>query len=81
MPDLAGKTVGVECRVVSAANVMVVVLFSLVGLAAFRYGKKAGEARPMFLGAALMVYGYFFSNAWVSLLVGATLTALLFDPQ
>ncbi len=65
----------------SAANIFVVVLFSLVGLAAFRYGKRAGEARPMFLGAALMVYGYFFSNAWASFLVGATLTALLFYPQ
>ena len=65
----------------SAANIFVVVLFSLVGLAAFRYGRKAGEARPMFIGAALMVYGYFFSNPWASLLVGAALTALLFYPQ
>jgi predicted phage tail protein len=65
----------------SAANIFVAVLFSLVGFAAFRYGKKEGEARPMFLGAALMVYGYFVSNAWVSLLVGGVLTALLFYPQ
>ncbi len=65
----------------SAANILVAVFFSLVGFAAFRYGKRAGEARPMFLGAALMVYGYFVSNAWISLLVGAALTALLFYPQ
>ncbi len=65
----------------SPGTIFVVVLFSLVGLAAFRYGKRAGETRPMFIGAALMVYGYFFSNAWVSLIVGGVLTALLFFPQ
>ncbi len=62
----------------SLANVLVVVLFSLVGLAAFSYGKKNGEARPMVIGAALMVYGYAVSNVWISLVVGAGLTALIF---
>jgi len=65
----------------SPANIFIVVLFSMVGLAAFRYGKKNGEARPMVLGAALMVYGYFVSNAWLSLLAGGVLTALIFYPQ
>ena len=35
----------------------------------------------MFLGIALMVYGYFVSNAWVSLAIGALLTLLLFFPR
>ncbi|MFI5142914.1 MAG: hypothetical protein ACHQQS_05065 [Thermoanaerobaculales bacterium] len=65
----------------SAANIFVVVIFSLVGLAAFRYGKKNAEVRPLVLGVLLMVYGYFVSNAWVSLLVGGVLTALIFYPQ
>lgn len=65
----------------SLGNIIVVVFFSLVGLAAFSYGKKNAEARPMLLGAALMVYSYFVSNAWLSLLVGGVLTALLFVPQ
>ena len=65
----------------SAANIFIVVLFSLVGLAAFRYGKKQGEARPLVLGVLLMVYGYFVSDAWLSLLVGALLTALIFFPR
>jgi hypothetical protein len=65
----------------SAANVLVVIVFSLVGFAAFRYGKKNAEVRPMVLGAALMVYGYFISNALLSLLVGGVLTALLFLKQ
>lgn len=65
----------------SPANIFIVVLFSLVGLAAFRYGKREGELRPVFLGLALMFYGYFVSNAWLSLLVGGVLTALIFYPQ
>ena len=65
----------------SLGNIIVVVFFSIVGLATFSYGKKNGEARPMLLGAALMVYGYFVSDAWMSLLVGGVLTALLFFPQ
>jgi hypothetical protein len=65
----------------SAANIFIVVIFSLVGLAAFRYGKKNAEVRPLVLGVLLMVYGYFVSNAWVSLLVGGVLTALIFYPQ
>ena len=59
-------------------NLIVVGFFSLVGLAAFSYGKKNGETRPMLVGVALMVYGYFVSNAWLSLLVGAVLTAYIF---
>jgi len=65
----------------SPGNICVVILFSLVGFAAFRYGKVNGEVRPMLLGVALMVYGYFVSNAWLSLLVGSVLTALILFPQ
>jgi hypothetical protein len=67
--------------VMSPANIFIIVLFSLVGLAAFRYGRKTSEARPMLLGAALMVYGYFVSSAWLSLLVGGVLTVLIFFPD
>jgi hypothetical protein len=65
----------------SPANIFVAILFSLVGRAAFRYGRKNSETRPLVLGALLMVYGYFFSNAWLSLLVGGLLTALIFFPR
>lgn len=76
--DSAGTVTSVLSSLMSMGNILVVVIFSLVGLAAFRYGKKNGEARPMLLGAALMVYGYFVSNAMISLLVGSVLTALIF---
>ncbi len=65
----------------SPANIFVTLIFSLVGLAALRYGKQNGEVRPIAVGVALLVYGYFVSNAWISLLIGAVLTGLLFYPQ
>ena len=64
----------------SLATILLAVLFGLVGFAAFRYGRKNDEPRPLFLGIALMAYGYFVSNAWVSLGIGTLLTTLLFFP-
>ena len=71
----------IDLAEISVAAIIVAVLFSVVGLAAFRYGKKNGEPRHLFLGIALMAYGYFFSNVWVSLAIGAALTLLLFFPR
>jgi hypothetical protein len=65
----------------SPATILIAVVFSIVGYIAFRRGKREGEPRPLFLGIALMAYGYFVSNAWVSLGIGALLTLLLFFPQ
>jgi hypothetical protein len=72
---------GLDLGGFSLATILVAVLFGLVGFAAFRYGKKNAEPRPLFLGIALMVYGYFVTNAWVSLAIGAVLTLLLFFPR
>ena len=65
----------------SMATVFIVVLFSIIGFAVFRYGRKTNEPRPLVLGVLLMGYGYFISNAWLSLLVGTVLTLLVFFPQ
>ena len=65
----------------SFATILIAVLFGLVGFAAFRYGKKNGEPKPLLLGVALMAYGYFVSNVWVSLAIGSVLTLLLFFPR
>ncbi len=65
----------------SLATVLIAVLFGIVGFAAFRYGKKNGEMRLLLLGIALMAYGYFVTNAWISLAIGAVLTVLLFFPR
>lgn len=65
----------------SFATILVAIIFGLVGFAAFRHGKRNGEPRQLFLGIALMAYGYFVTNVWVSLAVGAVLTLLLFFPR
>ena len=52
-----------------------------MGFAAFRYGKKNAEPRHLFLGIALMAYGYFVTNVWLSLAIGTILTLLLFFPR
>ena len=65
----------------SPAAILIALVFSVVGFIAFRRGRREGEPRPLFLGIALMAYGYFVSNPWVSLGIGALLTLLLFFPQ
>ena len=62
-------------------TLVIAVFFGIVGFAAFRYGKKNAEPRPLFLGIALMAYGYFVSNPWISLAIGAVLTLLIFFPR
>ena len=64
----------------SLYTILLAVVFGLVGLAAFRYGRKNSEPRPLILGIALMAYGYFVTNAWVSLVIGSALTLGLFFP-
>jgi hypothetical protein len=65
----------------SLYTILVAVVFGLVGFAAFRYGRKNAEPRPRFLGIALMAYGYFVTNVWVSLAIGSALTLALFFPR
>jgi hypothetical protein len=74
--DLSGLLSGF-----SLYTILLAVLFGLVGFAAFRYGKKNSEPRPLFIGIALMAYGYFVTNAWVSLAIGSLLTLALFFPR
>jgi hypothetical protein len=72
---------GLDIGGLSLATIVIAVLFGLVGFAAFRYGKKNGEPRSLFLGIALMAYGNFVSNPWLSLGIGLVLILLLFFPQ
>jgi len=72
---------GLDLSGLSPASIAVAVFFSLVGFAAFRYGKKNSEPKPLFLGIALMAYGYFVSNVWISIGIGALLTLSLFFPR
>ena len=63
---------------ISIATIIIAIVFSIVGYAAFRYGRKNSETKPLLIGIALMLYGYFVSNPWVSFGIGALLTAFLF---
>ena len=40
-----------------------------------------GRVWICFIGVALMAYGYFVTNAWVSLAIGSVLTLALFFPR
>jgi hypothetical protein len=72
---------GIDLGSFSLATIILAIFFGLIGFAAFRYGRKNAEPRQLFLGIALMAYGYFVSNAWVSLGIGTLLTLLLFFPK
>lgn len=62
----------------SPAALFAMLLFSVIGLAAFMYGKKQARWRPMTIGVALMVYPYFVDRTWLLWTIGAALCAGLF---
>ena len=72
MNDLAAlQTLGVELP--SPAYIFGAILFGLVGLAAWRWGRKAGRKRTMWIGVALMFYPYLVSATWALYAIGAAL--------
>ncbi|HJV86248.1 MAG TPA: hypothetical protein VJ698_12310 [Noviherbaspirillum sp.] len=46
------------------------ILFGIIGLAAYRYGKKTSRPTSKWLGVGLMVYPYAVTQTWVLYLVG-----------
>ena len=55
-------------------------VFSLIGYAAFRYGRKNDRSRTMWIGVALMLYPYVVSRTGLLYVVGAALcVGLWFD--
>lgn len=62
----------------SPANLFGSVMFGIVGFAAYRYGKKAGNFNPMMFGVALMVFPYFISQTWLLYAVGCSFCAGLY---
>jgi hypothetical protein len=64
----------------SPAYIFGAIVFGLIGIAAFRYGRKAGKPVTLWLGIALMLYPYAVSNTWLMYAVGAALCGgLLWD--
>jgi drug/metabolite transporter (DMT)-like permease len=62
----------------SPAALFAMLMFGIIGFAAFRYGKKNGQLNPMLLGVGLMVYPYFISQTWVLYAIGCGLCAGLY---
>ena len=62
----------------SPAYLFGLLLFSIVGYAAYRYGKKASLPTTKWLGVAIMLYPYAVSETWQLYAVGAALCAALY---
>ena len=58
----------------SAAALFGSLIFGVVGIAAFRYGKKSAMFMPMILGIVLMVFPYFVPQTWLLYTIGSVLT-------
>ena len=57
----------------SAAYLIGVVVFGIVGFAAYRYGKKMSLPATKWIGIVLMLYPYAVSATWLMYVVGAGL--------
>lgn len=53
------------------------VLFGVIGLAAFVFGRRTGRWPQMGIGLALMAYPYFVSQAWQLYAIGIALCVAL----
>jgi hypothetical protein len=53
-------------------------IFGLIGMAGFAYGRKNVLWRPMAIGLALMVFPYFVSQTWLLYAIGAALCGALY---
>jgi MFS family permease len=62
----------------SPAYLFGAILFSIFGYAAWRYGRKLDKPNTQWLGAALMVYSYLFSETWQIYAVGSSLCIALY---
>ncbi len=51
-------------------------LFGAIGVGYFIYGRKQAMFVPLVCGIALMVYPWFVSGAWLTLIVGVVLLAV-----
>ncbi|SMC24112.1 hypothetical protein SAMN02745857_01753 [Andreprevotia lacus DSM 23236] len=63
---------------ITPAALLAMLVFSVVGFVAFRYGKKQMLWQPMVIGILLMVYPYFVEQTWLLYLIGIALCAGLY---
>ena len=61
----------------SPAYLTGMLLFSLIGFAAYRYGKSMGYGRTRWIGLVLMLFPYVVSDTFAMYLVGLALCGAL----
>ena len=61
----------------SFAYIVGSIVFGIVGLVAWRHGRRAGLPKPKWLGLALMLFPYATPQTWLMYLVGVVLCAWL----
>jgi apolipoprotein N-acyltransferase len=77
MDDLAAlQAFGLELP--TPAYIFGAIVFGLIGLVAFRHGRKIGRRRTLWLGVTLMIYPYAISRTWLLYAVGVALCAGIF---
>lgn len=69
------RLLGIELP--SPAYIAGALIFGVIGLVAFRRGRKSGRHRTTGLGVALMFYPYLVSRTWLLFVIGAVLCAAL----
>jgi hypothetical protein len=62
----------------SPAYIFGLILFGVLGYAAYRYGKRTSQNVCKWLGITLMLYPYAVSETWQLYAVGKALTAGIF---
>jgi hypothetical protein len=61
---------------INSSTLMWGILFGAVGLGFFVYGKRQKAPIPLLSGLMLMVFPYFVSNIYLTVLIGVALIAL-----
>ena len=69
------ETLGFEWP--SPAYLIGMVVFSIAGYAAYRYGRKKQRPRTLWPGVALMFYPYVVSQTWLLYVVGVALCGII----
>jgi hypothetical protein len=57
----------------SESSLILSLIFSSIGFGFFLYGKKGKKSVPLMCGIALMVYPYFITSTYATVLVGIAL--------
>ncbi len=75
---LNGYGVNISSSNFSFANIMAWVIFGIIGMCAFNYGRKEKNYRPVVVGLVLMIYPYFVSNTLWLYIIGIGVSLLLY---